>query len=304
DTLQANLGSAYVNDFNLFGRTWKVMAQADQPFRMRADDINRLEVRSSDGKMVPLSTLVNIEHTVGPETINRFNMYPSATITGTPTPAFSEGQAADEVERIVQQSAPNSLGYDWSGVTQQQKAAGNLAPIIFGFAIVLVFLFLSAQYESWATPFAVLLSVPLALLGAVIFTLARSLDNDIYFQIGMILLIGLASKSAILIVEFSKQLREEGKSIRDAALDAAHLRFRPILMTAFSFILGVIPLVVASGAGANSRLSLGTAVFGGMLVGTMAGVFVIPLLDYVVQTLAAKFSGSPAPAPEPSPKTS
>jgi multidrug efflux pump subunit AcrB len=231
-------------------------------------------------------------------------MVPSATIPGTPTPAFSEGQAADEVERIVQQSAPNSLGYDWSGVTQQQKAAGNLAPIIFGFAIVLVFLFLSAQYESWATPMAVLLSVPLALLGAVIFTLARSLDNDIYFQIGMILLIGLASKSAILIVEFSKQLREEGKSIRDAALDAAHLRFRPILMTAFSFILGVIPLVVASGAGANSRLSLGTAVFGGMLVGTMAGVFVIPLLDYVVQTLAAKFSGSPAPAPEPSPKTS
>ncbi|TDI30627.1 MAG: multidrug efflux RND transporter permease subunit [Acidobacteria bacterium] len=303
DTLQANLGSAYVNDFNQFGRTWKVMAQADQPFRMRADDINRLEVRSSDGKMVPLSTLVNIEHTVGPETINRFNMFPSATITGTPTPAFSEGQAADEIERLVQQRSPTSLGYDWSGVTQQQKAAGNLAPIVFGFAIVLVFLFLSAQYESWATPFAVLLSVPLALLGAVVFTLARKLDNDIYFQIGMILLIGLSSKSAILIVEFSKQLREQGKSIRDAALDAAHLRFRPILMTAFSFILGVIPLVVASGAGANSRLSLGTAVFGGMLVGTMAGVFVIPLLDYVVQTLAAKFRGNPAPAPEPSPKT-
>jgi HAE1 family hydrophobic/amphiphilic exporter-1 len=239
---------------------------------------------------------------VGPETVNRFNMFPSATITGSPAPGYSEGQAVDEIERITRATAPPSIGYEWSGVTQQQKAAGNLAPIIFGLAIVLVFLFLSAQYESWTTPLAVLLSVPLAVLGAVLLTMARSLDNNIYFQIGMILLIGLSAKSAILIVEFAKQLREEGNSVFDAAMKAARLRFRAILMTAFSFILGVMPLVVASGAGANSRVSLGTAVFGGMLLGTCAGVFVIPLLYYVVQTLSEKLGGKkkeagPAPAP-------
>jgi HAE1 family hydrophobic/amphiphilic exporter-1 len=302
DTLQANLGSAYVNDFNLFGRTWRVMVQADQPYRMSPDDINRLEVRSADGKMVPLGTLVRVSSAVGAETVNRFNMFPSATVTGSPAPGYSEGQAVDEIERITRESTPPSIGFEWSGVTQQQKAAGNLAPIIFGLAIVLVFLFLSAQYESWTTPLSVLLSVPLAVLGAVALTMVRALDNDIYFQIGMILLIGLSAKSAILIVEFAKQLREEGNSVFDAAMKAARLRFRAILMTAFSFILGVMPLVVASGAGANSRVSLGTAVFGGMLVGTFAGVFVIPLLYYVVQTVNEKYGGkttteaAPAPA--------
>jgi HAE1 family hydrophobic/amphiphilic exporter-1 len=302
DTLQANLGSAYVNDFNLFGRTWRVLVQADQPFRMRPEDIDRLEVRSADGNMVPLSTLVTVSSNVGPETVNRFNMFPSATITGSPTPGFSEGQAVNEIERITQEVTPPSIGYEWSGVTQQQKAAGNLAPVIFGLAIVFVFLFLSAQYESWTTPLSVLLSVPLAILGAVVITMARSLDNNIYFQIGMILLIGLSAKSAILIVEFAKQQHEEeGKSIFEATMIAARLRFRAILMTAFSFILGVIPLVIASGAGANSRVSLGSAVFGGMLVATVAGVFVIPLLYFVVTTLTEKFAGNKAAKPDPVP---
>lgn len=293
-TLQANLGATYVNDFNLFGRTWRVMVQADQQYRAQPEDITRLEVRGASGKMVPLGTLVRVSSTVGPETVNRFNMFPSATITGSPMMGYSEGQAADEIERIVGESAPSSIGMEWSGVTQQQKAAGNLAPLIFGMAIVFVYLFLAAQYESWSIPFSVLLTVPLAILGATLMTMARGLDNGIYFQIGMILLIGMASKNAILIVEFAKQLHEEGQGILEAALNAAHLRFRPILMTAFSFILGVIPLVIATGAGAKSRVSLGSAVLGGMALATLLGVFVIPLLYYVIQSLSEKFFGSGA----------
>jgi HAE1 family hydrophobic/amphiphilic exporter-1 len=285
NTLQANLGSAYVNDFNMFGRTWRVMVQADQEYRARARDISRLEVRTAAGRMVPLSTLVSVKDSVGPQTVSRFNMFPSATVTGEPMPGFSEGQAVDTIESLAENLLPNSMGFEWSGVTQQQKAAGNLAPFIFALAIVMVFLFLAAQYESWGTPFAVLLSVPLAVLGAVLFTLARSFDNNVYTQVGLVLLIGLASKNAILIVEFAKQLREEGKPILEAATTAARLRFRPILMTAFSFILGVIPLVVASGAGARSRVSLGTAVFGGMLLVTIGGVFLVPVLYVIVQKL-------------------
>jgi len=307
DTLQANLGSAYVNDFNLFGRTWRVMVQADQQFRSRISDIQRLEVRTADGLMVPLSTLVTVHETVGPSVINRFNMFPSATITGAPAPGYSEGQAVDEIERLANQILPSSMGYAWSGVTQQQKESGDVAVLIFSLALLMVFLFLAAQYESWSTPLAVLLSVPLAILGAVIFTLIRGFDNNIYTQIGFVLLIGMSAKNAILIIEFAKQQRDEmGKSTIDAALEAARLRFRPILMTALSFLLGVIPLVIASGAGANSRVSLGTAVFGGMFLATAAGVFMIPLLYVVVQTTAEKMSrkkATPTPQPAPTPQT-
>jgi HAE1 family hydrophobic/amphiphilic exporter-1 len=301
ETLQTNLGSAYVNDFNLFGRTWRVMVQADEQFRSRIGDIRRLEVRTSEGRMVPLSTLITITESVGPSVINRFNMFPSATITGAPAPGYSEGQAVDEIERIAREILPDSMGFSWSGVTQQQKEAGNVAPLIFSLALIMVFLFLAAQYESWATPFSVLLSVPLAILGAIVFTLARGFDNNIYTQIGFVLLIGMSAKNAILIVEFAKQQRDDfGKSILEAAREAARLRFRPILMTALSFLLGVIPLVIASGAGANSRVSLGTAVFGGMLAATVFGVFMIPLLYFVVQTVAEKMSRKKA-APMPKP---
>jgi len=303
DTLQTNLGSAYVNDFNLFGRTWRVMVQADDQFRSRVEDIQRLEVRTAEGRMVPLSTLLTVHESVGPSVINRFNMFPSATITGAPAPGYSEGEAVNEIERIAREVLPDSMGYAWSGVTQQQKEAGNVAPLIFSLALIMVFLFLAAQYESWATPFAVLLSVPLAILGAILLTMLRGGDNNIYMQIGFVLLIGMSAKNAILIVEFAKQQRdEEGKSILEAAKEAARLRFRPILMTALSFLLGVIPLVIASGAGANSRVSLGTAVFGGMLAATVFGVFMIPLLYYVVQTVAENLSGkksTPAPTPTP-----
>ena len=306
NTMQANLGSAYVNDFNIFGRTWRVMVQADKDFRSRVEDIQRLEVRTAEGRMVPLSTLVQVNQTVGPSVVNRFNMFPSATITGAPAPGYSEGEAVAEIERLAQQILPSQMGYAWSGVTQQQKAAGNVAPLIFSLALVMVFLFLAAQYESWATPFAVLMSVPLAILGAVVITLARGFDNNIYFQIGLVLLIGMSAKNAILIVEFAKQqVDEQGKSIVEAAITASQLRFRPILMTAISFILGVIPLVIASGAGSNSRVSLGSAVFGGMLMATIAGVFMIPVLYVVVQTVAQKMGGKkktqPMPPPAPPP---
>jgi HAE1 family hydrophobic/amphiphilic exporter-1 len=294
NTLQANLGSAYVNDFNPFGRTWKVMVQADQDFRSRVSDIERLEVRNAQGSMIPVGTLAQVRDTVGPQVITRFNMFRTATLSGVPAPGYSSGQAVAEMERIAAQRLPRQMGYQWSGVTFQQIAAGSLAPLIFGLAIIFVFLFLAAQYESWSIPLAVLLSVPLAILGAAVLTGLRGLENNIYMQIGLVLLIGLSAKTAILIVEFAKQLREEGKPVVEAAVEAARLRFRPILMTAISFILGVIPLVIASGAGAASRQSLGTAVFGGMLLATVAGVFFIPLLYVAVQGTAERLAGKRA----------
>ena len=283
NTLQANLGSMYVNDFNIFGRTWKVQVQADQQFRSRVSDIDRLEVRNANGDMVPMGSLAQVRDTVGPQVITRFNMFPASTITGVPAPGQSSGQAVTEMQRLAGQVLPPQMGYQWSGVTFQEIAAGNLAPIIFSLAILFVYLFMAAQYESWMIPLAVLMGVPMAILGALLFTGMRSLDNNIYTQIGLVLLIGLSAKTAILIVEFAKQQREEGTEYVEAAVTAAQLRFRPILMTAISFILGVVPLVVASGAGAASRISLGTAVLGGMLIATASGVFMIPVFYVIIQ---------------------
>ena len=240
--------------------------------------------------MIPIGTVASVRDTVGPQTVNRYNLFRSATLTGSPSVGYSDGQATDAIERLAQQTLPAQMGYEWSGVTFQQKEAGNLAPFIFALAIVFAFLFLAAQYESWANPLSVMLSVPMAIFGAVMFVLLRGLiepmENNVYTQIGIVLLIGLSAKTAILIVEFAKQQHEiEGKDVFEAALEAARLRFRPILMTAFSFILGVIPLVIATGAGAKSRVSLGTAVMGGMLVYTLLGVFFIPVLYAVVEDL-------------------
>ncbi len=282
-TLQTYLGSAYVNDFNRDGRVYRVMMQADSEFRSSTKDIERLDVRNPAGRMVPLSTVVDIRDWAGPKTIYRYNMFPASTITGQPGLGFSSGQAVQAMEAMSDEVLPPGMGYEWSGVTYQQIVAGNQAPYIFTFAIILVYLFLAAQYESWSIPFAVIFSVPLALLGAILATWARGFDNNIYTQIGIVLLIGLAAKTAILIVEFAKQKHEEGLSVRDAAVEAARLRFRAILMTAFSFILGVLPLVVAAGAGAASRQSLGTAVAGGMTAATVLGIFFIPVSYYVVQ---------------------
>ncbi|RKZ13163.1 hydrophobe/amphiphile efflux-1 family RND transporter [bacterium] len=299
-TLGVSLGSAYVNDFNLFGRTWKVMAQADEQFRSRKEDIGRLEVRNASGYMVPMATFATVQDTVGPQAINRFNMYPSASITGAGMPGVSSSEQIAEMERLSREILPPTLGFAWSGVTYQQIAAGNLAPFIFGLAFVFVYLFLVAQYESWTIPLAVLLGVPAALAGAAWFSYFRGLDNNVYMQVGLVLLIGLVAKTAILIVEFAKVEHEGGMSVLDAAQKAAQLRFRAILMTAFSFILGVIPLVIANGAGAASRVSLGTAVFGGMLVGIAGMVLFTPVFFLVIQRMAER-GNSPASSQEQSP---
>jgi HAE1 family hydrophobic/amphiphilic exporter-1 len=290
NTLETCLGSAYVNDFNLFGRTFKVIAQADKSFRATADDIGRLEVRNAQGQMLPLRTLLTVRDIVGPQLVTRYNLYPSTTITGSPRPGFCSGQAIAEMEKFCK-ALPAGIGYEWSGMSYQEIRAGNQAPKIFMIAALFAFLFLAAQYESWTIPLAIVFAVPLALLGAVLFTWARSYDNNIYTQIGIVLLIGLATKTAILLVEFAKAHHEEGHSIEESAIVASRLRFRPILMTALSTLIGTVPLAIATGAGAVARKALGTAVFGGMLLATILGLLMIPVFYVVVQTLTEKIRG-------------
>ena len=286
--LQTFLGGLYVNDFNRFGRTWRVLMQAEPQFRARPDDINQFHVRGRDGDMIPLSTLVHVRATSGPEVVYRYNRFRAAQITGTNAPGYSSGQAAAAIAQVARETLPPGFGFEWTGTLFQQQRSEGAEPFIFGFASILVVLFLAALYESWSTPFAVVLAVPLGLLGALIAITLRSYPYDLYTQIGIITLIGLAAKNAILIVEFAELRREHGVAIATAAEEAAQLRFRPILMTSFAFLLGVLPLVVATGAGAASRRALGTAVFGGMAVATLLGVFIIPVLYVLMQRLAER----------------
>src|SRR5882672_6284483 len=286
--LQTFLGGLYVNDFNRFGRTWRVLIQAEPQFRVRPDDINQFHVRGRDGDMIPLSTLVNVRRVSGPEVVYRYNRFRAAQLTGTNAPGYSSGQAAAALEQVARQVLPQGFGYEWTGTVFQQRRSEGTEPFIFGFAAVLVLLFLAALYESWSTPFAVVLAVPLGLLGALMAITLRSYPYDLYTQIGIITLIGLAAKNAILIVEFAELRREHGVPIATAAEEAAKLRFRPILMTSFAFLLGVLPLVVATGAGAASRRALGTAVFGGMAAATLLGVFIIPVLYVVIERFAER----------------
>jgi HAE1 family hydrophobic/amphiphilic exporter-1 len=289
-TLQTNLGSTYVNDFNIFGRVFRVIAQAETDFRSTKENIERLEVRNIQGQMLPLRTVLSVENIVGPQIVTHYNLYPSTTISGSSTTGYSSGQAISEMETLSRETLPENIRYEWSGASYQEIRAGNQAPKIFLIAALFAFLFLAAQYESWTIPFAIVFAVPIALLGAVLFTWARGYENNVYTQIGIVLLIGLASKTAILLVEFAKKYREGGASIHDAALEASRLRFRPILMTALSFVFGTIPLVIATGAGANSRRDLGTAVFGGMLMATIVGVLMIPVFYVAVQVVTEKIS--------------
>lgn len=286
--LQTNLGGYYINDFNKFGRTYRVMLQAQSKYRATPTDIGAFYVRSQNGDMIPLSTLVTVNETTGPEYIQRYNLYKTVEITGSPADGYSSGEAIAAMERVAATALPQGYGYEWTGMAYQEKQSGSQSIYIFALALVMVFLFLAAQYESWAIPFAVLFCIPLGILGAMLGQHLRGLDNNVYAQIGLVMLIGLAAKNAVLIVEYAKQKHEEGYSVIDAALEAAHLRFRPILMTSFAFILGVFPLVIASGAGAASRHSLGTAVFAGMIFATCLGVIAVPWLYAVIQGMMGK----------------
>jgi HAE1 family hydrophobic/amphiphilic exporter-1 len=286
NTLQTYLGSYYVNDFNKFGRTWQVKVQADHRFRVEPGDIRQLEVRDIKGQMIPIGTLVRVDQILGPQTILRYNLYPAASITGQPAPGFSSGQALNLMEQLADTKLPNSMGYEWTAMSYQEKKVGSEAVMVFALAIILVFLVLAAQYESWSSPAAVILVVPLAVLGTVIALVLRAFDNNVYTQIGVVLLIGLASKNAILIVEFAREQRAQGKGILDAAVTASQLRFRPILMTAISSIAGFMPLVVASGAGAASRQAIGTAVVGGMIAATIMSLIFTPVFYVVMQRLS------------------
>jgi hydrophobe/amphiphile efflux-1 (HAE1) family protein len=302
-TLQALLSTLYINDFNLYGRTYRVQAEAQAQFREKPEDIGRFYVRGNDsGAMIPVSTLVRTRFQGGPSLVTRFNGFTSALVTGTPKPGYSSGQMLGAIDRLMAtQFIPQGVGYALSGQSFQERASSGQGTLVFVLGIVMVFLVLAAQYESWSIPFAVMLGVPFGIFGALLGVWLRGMPNDVYFQIGMVVVVGLAAKNAILIVAFANELRAQGLSIRDAAMQAGRERLRPILMTSFAFILGVVPLVVASGAGAASRHSIGTGVFFGMLFATTIGVFFIPLFFEVIRGLSEggllrRRAPTPAPA--------
>jgi HAE1 family hydrophobic/amphiphilic exporter-1/multidrug efflux pump len=276
--LQAQMGSLYVNDFNRSGRTYRVTMQADAAYRSRPEHIGAIHVRSAtSGQMIPLKALITVTSLIGPEQIERYNGYVAAKILGNAKAGFSSGEAIAVVEQVAKTTLPPGYGIEWTAQAFQEKRTGNASVFAFGFALVMVYLILSALYERWGVPLAVVLAVPFAVTGALLFVFLRQMQNDIYFQIGLVVLIGLAAKNAILIAEFAMQGMEAGKSAMEAARDAARLRFRPIVMTSLAFVLGVVPLVIATGAGAAARQSMGTGVFGGMIVATFVAPIFVPL---------------------------
>ncbi|MBM4112718.1 MAG: efflux RND transporter permease subunit [Phycisphaerae bacterium] len=307
-TLSGYLGSAYINDINLFGRTWQVTLSADSRFRMVKEDVARLEVRKPDGQMVPMGAVATIDESMGPDRVIRYNLFPAAVVQGQPAPGVSSGEALAVVEDMAAKVLPPGMAYEWTALSYQEKQVGNQAIIVFAMALLIVYLILSALYESWITPLAVILSIPLAVLGAMAGLMWRGMDNNIYTQVGLVLLVGLGAKNAILIVEFAKQNRVNGMSITESVVVASRQRMRPILMTAFAFILGVYPLVFAVGAGAASRQAIGTSVFFGMIGNTFLGLIFTPVLFCAIQWASEKLFGPPKPiegsepaAPAPAP---
>jgi HAE1 family hydrophobic/amphiphilic exporter-1 len=264
--------------------------QADQAFRADPKDIERLEVRNRDGRMVPLGTVATVRKSFGPQIINRYNLYPTASVTGEAAPGRSSGEALRLMEQIADGTLPESMDYEWTSMAFQEKQIGGEGIMVFGMAVLLIYLVLAAQYESWFLPMAVILVVPMGLLGSVGAVALQGMDNNIYTQVGIVLIIALASKNAILIVEFARDLHDQGRGVLDAAVEAARLRFRPIIMTSFAFILGVVPLVIAEGAGAAGQRALGTAVFGGMIASTVLAVFFVPTFYVIFQRLNDRFT--------------
>jgi HAE1 family hydrophobic/amphiphilic exporter-1 len=283
DTLSVYMGSAYINDFDFNNRSYRVYVQADKQFRSRPQDIGQYYVRSDSGAMIPLENLVSVTQTAAPQVINHYNLFRSAEINGSAAPGFSSGQAIDVMQQLAVKNLPQGYAYEWSGISLEELASGSTTIILFGLGTLVVYLTLSAQYESFVLPFIILLAVPMALLGALSAQWIRSQQNDVYCQVGLVMLVGLSSKNAILIVEFAEQLRERGMTILESAVESARIRLRPILMTSLAFILGVVPLVFASGAGENGRHSVGTTVFGGMIMSTILNLFFIPVLYLLIE---------------------
>jgi multidrug efflux pump len=288
-TLQINLGSLYVNDFNQFGRTYQVRVQADAAFRSKADDIAQLKVRSDKGEMIPLSSLMRVRDSYGPDRVQRYNAYVSADINGAAAPGVSSGQAQAALEKIAHEVLPKGVSFEWTELTYQDILSGNTMVYVFPLCVLLVFLVLAAQYESWTLPLAVILIVPMSILCALVGVKLTGGDNNIFTQIALFVLVGLASKNAILIVEFARELEEHGRTVVQAALEACRMRLRPILMTSIAFIMGVVPLVFSSGAGSEMRHAMGVAVFGGMLGVTFFGLFLTPVFYVLLRTFARSF---------------
>jgi multidrug efflux pump len=297
-TLQTMFGSLYVSQFIKSNRLWQVILQAEPAYRLKPEDLERLFVRNKEGEMLPLSSVVTSKYVTGPDLMTRFNNFPAVKITANPAPGYSSGQAIAALQRVGAQTLPSDFGMAWSGEAFEEQKAGNASAAVFVFGLIMVFLILAAQYEKWSLPVGVLMAVPFALFGALVSILLRGLNNDVYFQIGLTMLVALAAKNAILIFEFAVLNRETGKSFYDAAMIAARERLRPIIMTSLAFILGCVPLAIATGASANSRQSIGTGVIGGMLGATVIAVFFIPMFYYVIEKAAERFGGAKKAQPE------
>jgi hydrophobic/amphiphilic exporter-1 (mainly G- bacteria), HAE1 family len=285
DALQVYMGSVYVNDFDFNNRSYRVYVQADSKYRSAPKDIRQYYLRSDAGRMIPLDNLVTVEPTQNAQVISHYNLFRSAEIDGSAAPGHSSGEGIAAMEELSKKALPQGMAYEWSGLSLEEIQSGGKALILFGLGLVVVYLTLAAQYESFVLPFIVLMAVPVAILGAIGAQAMRGLQNDVFCQIGLVMLIGLASKNAILIVEFAEQLREQGMTIVEAAIEAARIRLRPILMTSLAFILGVVPLVLAQGAGRAGRISVGTTVFGGMIAATTLNLLFIPVLYVIVKSI-------------------